>query len=488
MFHLQRCQGGHGLGQSENTLKSSPLQINRRNFLASAGKLVAGHSIASRLPAQAKTERKADYTLRIEPCNLEIGPNISVKTLSYNGKVPGPLLRLREGTPVSIDVTNAATEADIVHWHGLAIDSLNDGAMEEGSPMIGAGQTHRYTFTPKPAGTRWCHTHTGAFGNLGMGTYTGQFGFLLIEGSQPTPQYDMEVNLAIHHWEPSFVPMVENMRAQSANMPLTSGSDVGYKYATINDRMLGTGEPIRVKKGQRVLMRLLNASATENVVLALPGHRFTVIAMDGNPVPKSASVDVLSLAVAERVDAIVEMTTPGVWILGSTLEKSRKMGLGVVIEYAGQSGAPVWKDPSPADWDYTKFANTSPASEPDEKFVLTFRDIGPQKGSQFDTWTINNKSWPDVEPLIVHAGKRYRLVFRNGSGDQHPLHLHRHTFEVTRIGDKNLSGLKKDVINVMPLDTVEVDFVADNPGDTLWHCHQQLHMDYGFMQLIKYAT
>lgn len=488
MFHLQRCQGGHGLGQSENTLKSSPLQINRRNFLASAGKLVAGHSIASRLPAQAKTERKADYTLRIEPCNLEIGPNISVKTLSYNGKVPGPLLRLREGTPVSIDVTNAATEADIVHWHGLAIDSLNDGAMEEGSPMIGAGQTHRYTFTPKPAGTRWYHTHTGAFGNLGMGTYTGQFGFLLIEGSQPTPQYDMEVNLAIHHWEPSFVPMVENMRAQSANMPLTSGSDVGYKYATINDRMLGTGEPIRVKKGQRVLMRLLNASATENVVLALPGHRFTVIAMDGNPVPKSASVDVLSLAVAERVDAIVEMTTPGVWILGSTLEKSRKMGLGVVIEYAGQSGAPVWKDPSPADWDYTKFANTSPASEPDEKFVLTFRDIGPQKGSQFDTWTINNKSWPDVEPLIVHAGKRYRLVFRNGSGDQHPLHLHRHTFEVTRIGDKNLSGLKKDVINVMPLDTVEVDFVADNPGDTLWHCHQQLHMDYGFMQLIKYAT
>jgi len=164
------------------------------------------------------------------------------------------------------------------------------------------------------------------------------------------------------------------------------------------------------------------------------------------------------------------------------------MGLCVVIEYPGQSGAPVWKDPSPADWDYTKFANTSPASEPDEKFVLTFRDIGPQKGSQFDTWTINNKSWPDVEPLIVHAGKRYRLVFRNGSGDQHPLHLHRHTFEVTRIGDKNLSGLKKDVINVMPLDTVEVDFVADNPGDTLWHCHQQLHMDYGFMQLIKYAT
>lgn len=450
--------------------------------------LVASHSIGRKLSAQAKTAKKADHTLRIEACKLEIGPGVTIKTLAYNGKVPGPLLRLREGVPVNIDVTNAASEADIVHWHGLAIDSLNDGAMEEGSPMIGAGQTHRYTFTPKPAGTRWYHTHAGAYGNLAMGTYTGQFGFLLIEGNQSLPQYDMEVNLAIHHWEPSFVPMVETMRAESANAPLTTGSDVGYKYATINDRMLGAGEPIRVKKGQRVLIRLLNASATENVILALPGHRFTVLAMDGNPVPKPTTVEVLSLAVAERIDAIVEMNTPGVWVLGSTLEKSRKMGLGIVVEYAGQSGAPAWKDPVPAEWDYTQFGNAANTPEPDGSFELTFRDIGPQKGSQFDTWTINNKSWPDLEPLTVHSGKRYRLVFRNGSGDQHPLHLHRHSFEVTRIGNKRLSGLKKDVINVMPLDTVEVDFVADNPGDTLWHCHQQLHMDYGFMQLIKYAS
>src|SRR3569833_4352068 len=135
------------------------------------------------MPAQPKSAGNADHTLRIEPCNLEIGPNISVKTLSYNGNVPGPLLRLREGVPVSIDVTNAATEADIVHWHGLAIDSLNDGAMEEGSPMLAAGQTHRYTFTPKPAGTRWYHTHAGAFGNLTMCSFSWLFVFLLVEGN-----------------------------------------------------------------------------------------------------------------------------------------------------------------------------------------------------------------------------------------------------------------------------------------------------------------
>ncbi len=464
--------------------------MNRRNFLSSAGVLLAGHSLngsALKSLATGAAPTKADYALRIEPCTLDIGPGVSIKTIGYNGKVPGPLLRLREGVPISIDVTNATAQEDIVHWHGLAIDSLNDGAMEEGSPMISAGATHRYSFTPKPSGTRWYHTHATANDNLSLGTYTGQFGFLLIEGKSQPGHYDQEINLAIHHWEPSFVPMVETMREHSSNAPLTSGSDVGYKYATINAHMLGAGEPIRVKQGQKVLMRLLNASATENVVLALPGHTFKIIAMDGNAVPNPKSVEVISLAVAERVDAIVEMNAPGVWILGSTLEKTRQMGLGIVVEYAGKKGTPVWKDPAPVEWDYTQFAAAAAVPKPDETFVLTFRDIGSLHGSKFDTWTINNKSWPNTDSLIVHEGKRYRLVFRNGSGDQHPLHLHRHTFEVTRIGDKNTSGLKKDVINVMPLETVEVDFVADNPGDTLWHCHQQLHMDYGFMQLIKYA-
>jgi len=466
--------------------------MNRRGFLSSAGILLATRPIAGLIPQvkpkAVKQVGKADHVLRIEPVNLEIGKGVSIKTLSYNGQVPGPTLTMSEGVPVTIDVTNAGSSPDLVHWHGLAIDSLNDGAMEEGSPMIAPGTTQRYSFTPKPSGTRWYHTHASAFENLSAGTYSGQFGFLLIEGKDQPGHYDQEINLAIHHWEPSFVPMVESMREQSENSPQTAGSDVGYKYATMQGHMLGHGEPIRVKEGQRILVRLLNASGTENVVLALPGHQFTVIAMDGNPVPNPTSVEVLSLAVAERVDAIVEMKNPGVWVLGSMLEKERQMGLGVVVEYAGKSGEPVWKQPAAAAWDYTRFGKAATAPAVDETFILTFRDIGPKKGSNFDMWTINNKSWPEIEPLVVQPGKRYRMVLRNGSGDQHPIHLHRHSFEVTRIGEQRLTGLMKDVINVMPLQTVEVDFVANNPGDTLMHCHQQLHMDYGFMQLIKYRT
>ena len=90
--------------------------------------------------------------------------------------------------------------------------------------------------------------------------------------------------------------------------------------------------------------------------------------------------------------------------------------------------------------------------------------------------------------MMVEQGKRYRMLFRNASGDQHPMHLHRHSFEVTKIDDRSTSGLMKDVVNVMPLQTLAVDFIADNPGDSLMHCHQQLHMDYGFMQIIKYKA
>ena len=481
-------------GLSPMHLKS---RLPRRDFLRSGAlTAVSGLVAASRLQAFgaagnlfAPLPGEPTFKLALQPTTLEIAPGISVNTVAYNGQVPGPILRLREGVPVSIDVTNSSPHEDLVHWHGLAIDSLNDGAMEEGSPMIPPGGHLRYTFTPRPSGTRWYHTHAGAGSDLTRGGYSGQFGFLVVEGKDSPGNFDQEIFLAIHQWEPHFVPMADTMRAESSNHPLTAGSDVGYKYATINQHMLGAGEPIRVRQGQRVLLHLLNASATENLILALPGHTFNVIAMDGNPVPNPAPSPVLSLAVAERIDAIVEMNSPGVWILGSTLEPARKMGLGLVVEYAGQSGTPAWTEPTAFPAEYAQFAAPPgvPAPPPDEIVTLTFHDVGPKNGAQFDTWTINNQSWPNVDPILIRQGKRYRLVLRNGSGDQHPLHLHRHSFEVTQVGKTQMSRLFKDVINVMPLQTVNVDFVADNPGNTLFHCHQQLHMDFGFMTILKYV-
>jgi FtsP/CotA-like multicopper oxidase with cupredoxin domain len=250
--------------------------------------------------------------------------------------------------------------------------------------------------------------------------------------------------------------------------------------------MLGHGDPIRVRTGERVLFRLLNASATDDLRLALPGHQFQVIALDGNPVLTPRPVNVLQIGVAERVDAIVEMKQPGVWIFGSISDRERQQGMGIVVEYADQKGEPQWTAPAREPWDYGIFGKTQIPPDPDGKFELVFRKV-PGERVRFNGWTINGKSFPDTDPLIVRQGKRYRMIFRNESGDTHPLHLHRHTFEITNFGGKLTGGVHKDVVLVNPFSTAEIDFVADNPGLTLFHCHAQLHMDFGFMNLIKYA-
>jgi Putative multicopper oxidases len=111
---------------------------------------------------------------------------------------------------------------------------------------------------------------------------------------------------------------------------------LGYSLFSINGRMLGHGEPIRVKQGQRVLLHVLNGSATEIRSLALPHHRFKIVALDGNPVPNPVEVPVLWLGTAERISAIVEMNHPGVWILGDTSDDDRQHGMGIIVEYANK--------------------------------------------------------------------------------------------------------------------------------------------------------
>src|SRR6201997_5182633 len=132
------------------------------------------------------------------------------------------------------------------------------------------------------------------------------------------------------------------------------GFEVGYRSFTINGRMLGHGEPIRVKAGERVLLHILNGSATEIRSLALPGHTFEVVALDGNPVPKSARVPVLRLGTAERISAIVTMNHPGVWILGDLDDGDRGHGMGIVAEYAGSKGKPQWAEPPKFRWSYLR--------------------------------------------------------------------------------------------------------------------------------------
>jgi FtsP/CotA-like multicopper oxidase with cupredoxin domain len=262
---------------------------------------------------------------------------------------------------------------------------------------------------------------------------------------------------------------------------------VNYVAGSINGRMLGHDEPLRVREGQTVLFHILNASATEAHWLALAGHRFQVMAMDGHPVARKAQVDVLRLGPAERISAIVTMGAPGVWILGEARKEFREAGMGVVIEYENSTGKPQSPPDTKLAWDYRGFGDlTASALKPDVTIPLVFTSKFEGHGA-LDRWMINGKSFPETDAVILHEGLRHRLVFDNRSTDDHPIHLHRHAFELVSIHGTPMSGVYKDVVVVEAKTKVEVDLVADNPGKTLFHCHQQDHMDSGFMTLFRYS-
>ena len=319
------------------------LQVASTSALASASILSGCASVIDRTAkssASAATQfgDAAHLSLRIAPIKLELSPKQTIQTIGYNGSAPGPLLRVKEGQQVTVTVHNDSDVPELVHWHGLYVPSEVDGAMEEGTPMVPAGSSRQYSFTAQPSGTRWYHTHAFAGKDLRRSLYSGQFGFFYIEPKNNPGNYDQEVFLAAHQWNPEFVSMQDIRKGP----PPDNGMEVMYQAASINDKALGHGEPIRVKTGERVLFHVLNASATDDIRLALPGHDFNVIALDGNPVPNPRAVPVLVLAPAERIDAIVEMKQPGVWVFGATEDSMREMGMGVVIEYAGSARrAPV---------------------------------------------------------------------------------------------------------------------------------------------------
>ena len=447
--------------------------LTRRKF-GQLGGLAAGAAV---LPG-ALWGAAPDVTLEIAPYLLEASPKHRYRTIAYNGQVPGPLLRMREGQTQTIEVRNLTLDPELVHWHGLHVPADVDGAMEEGTPMIAPGVTARYTFTPVPAGFRWFHTHTFAGNNLNKAGYTGQHGFLMIEPRGGAPAVaDREIYLGLHDWGGRF-----------------EGGGDGfmnpvYEASTINGKMLGFGEPVKVKTGERVLMHILNSSATEVHWLALSGHTFRVVALDGNAVAQPQTVPMLRLAPAERVSAVVDMNAPGVWVLGEVRKHVQAVGMGIVVEYAEATGKPVWTQPDDLVWNYRQFADVQEAKATDDvtRIELAFDSKFQGHGNE-ELWLINGKLYPKTDEPVLKTGGRYRLVLKNHSMDDHPLHLHRHTFEVVQIDGRNgLRGLRKDVLLVPAKTTAEVEFVADNPGRTLFHCHQQDHMDRGFMMVFRYA-
>jgi FtsP/CotA-like multicopper oxidase with cupredoxin domain len=223
-------------------------------------------------------------------------------------------------------------------------------------------------------------------------------------------------------------------------------------FLAIRDRMLDAGDAILVRAGERVRFHFVHAGAPDEVHLHLPGHRFHVVALDGNAVPTPAAVEVLSLARGERIEAIAEMNNPGHWTLGSLNDAERAGGLGVQVAYAAQNGPAQWHPPAAVDWSYARFsATTSLIPSPDQTIEMLLEK---------SHWVIDGQSHKDIDHLSFQPDRRYRLRMMNTTDRAQPVHLPGYHLQLTRVNQVPVSGIVKDTVRLERYNVIEADVLC----------------------------
>ena len=499
----------------------------RREFFVTAGRLGLGVASVGALASLTRGPVSANEprTIHLEAREVkwELAPGKTIKAMAYNGEVPGPTIRAREGERLRIVLKNALSEPTTIHWHGVDVPNAMDGVPGVTQRAVQPGETFTYEFDARPAGTRWYHTHFDEHRQMDLGLAAP----LIIEPKAPEPLlYDREVTLFLDDWATGTAKPVPDTDAGTAGGRGRAGGMMGggrgmggmmggrgmggmmggrgmggmmrnadgpaYDVMTINGKAYPATEPLRVRNGERVRVRIINASAEHTHVLRLAGHRLAVTHTDGNPLEAAVEVDALPIAPAERYDVVVTAKRPGAWFLHCTQPGHTEAGERMLVVYEDHARA---TPPEPergitglALWEYGMGRGRAvlPVATGDERnVVLTLS--GGMMGS--DVWTINGKRYPDTEPITCRKGDRVRLALRNNSMEAHPMHLHGQSFRVLSAnGARYGQPLVKDVVDVEAhMGSTVVELVAHNTGDWLFHCHKPMHMMGGMVSVVKVA-
>ncbi len=243
------------------------------------------------------------FEMDIQEVELLVAPGLKAKVWAFNGQVPGPLLHVKEGDNVEVVVQNKTTQAHTVHWHGVyqfkSWDS--DGTPNVTQKNILPGESHAYRFVAEKAGSLWYHCHTNVAEHLGL---RGMFGPLIIDPKKPS-KLEREVTkqavLMFSGWN--------DRVAQTFGEGMKPGE--ALQYFSINGKSMPLNQPLRVKTGDVLRLRLY--AATIPVAFHLHGHDFLVTHKDGTPLDHPYSADVIGMQPGERVDVIVRMNNPGLW-------------------------------------------------------------------------------------------------------------------------------------------------------------------------------
>jgi FtsP/CotA-like multicopper oxidase with cupredoxin domain len=477
-----------------------PPTLSRRGFLAGGAATSAALSLH---PAWADTHRA--FTLRAAPGRARLVPEPwgESDVWCFGGTVPGPEIRVRQGDRMRIAVENALAEETSVHWHGLRVPNAMDGVPHLTQAPIMPGETFTYAFDAVDAGTFWYHPHQRSFEQVGRGLY----GALIIEEADP-PRVDRELVWVLDDWRLTQDAAISDDFGGFHDM--SHAGRLG-NTVTINGR---APDAVPVRTGERIRLRLINAANARIFALDFGDLAPQVIALDGQPVTPHAPLDPRGWVVigpAMRVDLMLDMAgTPGETVtITDRFFSDQNFGV-VDLAYAE---TPL-RD-APPDWDMALAPN--PLREPDIARALrhkvTFtggmmggmveRQMGIESqesmmgggmmGRMHDgsIWFVNGVAAEGhiLDPMLtLERDASHVIAMTNATAFHHPIHLHGHSFRViSRDGAPTAHREWQDTVLMAPRERVEIAFVADNPGDWMFHCHILEHQAGGMMGVFRVA-
>ncbi len=473
------------------------MALTRRRFIKTGlmgGLAAAAMPGLSALPALAESKTRT-YTIQAQPAKIDLGGGEAFAAWTYNGQSPGPEIRVKEGETLCVILENGLPQPTSIHWHGLPVPNAMDGVPGLTQTAVPPGGRFVYEFTARPAGTYFYHSHQGLQLDRGLA------GALVVEEARPIGGWDREYTLMLEDWVAAAGngPAARRRRSPSGRgmmgrRGMMRGGRGGplleplYDAYAVNGLAYPFARPLTVKKGDKVRLRLINASAASIYDLALAGHRLTVTHSDGRPVAP-ATFDVVRLGGGERYDVEFIAENPGSWLLQAWDSGLGESGLSVPILYEGvQRAAPTpprfHRGLSLCTYPELRAAQAVPiTSEPD----LWYRQL-LSGGMHSPYWGINGRLHPNSETLPLGLGQRVRLGYRNHSHMPHPMHLHGHFFRVVNPDLPRELWIFKDTVIVEPMRGLQVEFLADNPGRWLHHCHNLYHMEAGMANELAYET
>ena len=472
-------------------MESARNYLSRRSLLIGGGTAVLAATLRPRLVAAAGGTLERTLVAGEGRTALGGTGHPATAVWAYEGTVPGPELRLRQGERLRVTVENRLPQNTTIHWHGVRVPNAMDGAPNVTQKHIQPGERFTYDFTVPDAGTYWYHPHAHSAEQVGRGL----MGALIVEEPEP-----LAVDRDLVWVLGDFRLKDDGSIAGGFNnrMEMSMSGRIG-NAVTINGEVR---DHFAVRAGERLRLRLINAAPARIFELEFRGHRPLVIAFDGQPVePHPPQGGRVVLGPGMRVDLVLDMTGDP----GSTAPvfDSFYKDLGYkLVDLAYGDAPPVRAKPLAPPVKLPP----NPMPEPDlttagrHDVTLTGGMMGSMAmaggmhammagGSM---WAINgiampaDHTAPTAPVLTLDRGKSYVLAINNQTAWHHPIHLHGHSFRVvTRNGRPTQFRELCDTFLMAPRERAEIAFVADNPGDWMFHCHILDHQEAGMMSVIR---